>query len=242
MQADLADERDSKHLIAIVDKVSSKLIHYGLPLQCLLADGGFGSGENYAFLEAKKVKGFISLPGSYHPIREGFHYDSSQNVYVCRNEKLLYYHGIKIEKGFANHYYHARVKDCKECPLKKECCSTKRRQSLTFSVYRHYHQRMQERVESKEGKKMIGPRMATVEPVFGSLLNYYGMKRVNAKGKQAAHKFMLMAATAYNLQKLLLCFNHPKAKTQILIIQQDNTLYCILFYVVQQPDPFQVTS
>jgi hypothetical protein len=50
---------------------------------------------------------------------------------------------------------------------------------------------MQERVESKEGKKMIGRRMATVEPVFGSLLTYYGMKRSNAKGKQAAYKFML---------------------------------------------------
>jgi hypothetical protein len=101
MQADLADERDSKHLIAIVDKLSSKLKHYGLPLQCLLADGGFGSGENYAFLEAKKIKGFISLPDSYHPVREGFNYDTTENAYVCRNKKLLYYHGIKIEKGFA---------------------------------------------------------------------------------------------------------------------------------------------
>jgi hypothetical protein len=60
-----------------------------------------------------------------------------------------------------------------------------------LSVYRRYHQLMQERVESEEGKSMKRRRMATVEPVFGSLLNYYGMKRVNAKGKQAAHKFML---------------------------------------------------
>ena len=95
-----------------------------------------------------------------------------------------------MDKGFANHYYHAKVKHCSVCPLKKDYCSTKSRQSLTFSLYRPYHQHMQERVESKEGKKMIGPRMATVEPVFGSLLNHYGMKRANAKGKQAAHKFM----------------------------------------------------
>jgi hypothetical protein len=142
-------------------------------------------------LEARHIKAYISLPGSYHAIREGFQYDPTQNAYICRNEKLLYYHGIKMDKGFANHYYHAKVKDCSVCALKQECCGNKRRQSLTFSVYRHYHQRMQERVESKEGKKMKGRRMATVEPVFGSLLNYYGMKRVNAKGKEAAHKFML---------------------------------------------------
>ncbi len=232
IQADLADERDSKHLMPIVDKLSCRLKYYGLPLQYLLADGGFGSGENYASLEARHIKGFISLPGSYHPIREGFRYDAIENAYVCRNEKLLYYHGIKIEYGFANHYYHARVKECGECTFKKQCCGNKRRQSLTFSVYRHYHKQMQERVESKEGNRMKGQRMATVEPVFGSLLNYYGMKRSNAKGKQAAHKFMLMSATAYNLQKLLLCLNHPKSNVQILTIQQVNTLQFFLFYVV----------
>ena len=76
IQADLADERDSKHLIEIADKLSGKLKQYGLPLHYLLADGGFGSGENgpatsvhrlYASLEARHIKGFISLPGSYHP-------------------------------------------------------------------------------------------------------------------------------------------------------------------------------
>ena len=133
------------------------------------------------------------------------------------------------------------MKDCSVCPLKKVCCGTKRRQSLKFSVYRHYHQRMQARVDSKEDKKMIGRRMATVEPVFDSLLNYYGMKRVNAKGKQAAHKFMLMAATAYNLQKLLLCFNHPKANALMLTFYQEIIIYLVLFYVVQHPGGVRVT-
>jgi hypothetical protein len=165
--------------------------------------------------------------------REGFRYDATQNAYVCRNEKLLYYHGIKLANGFANHYYHARVKECGECAFKKQCCGNKRRQSLTFSVYRHYHKQMQERVESNEGKSMKRRRMATVEPVFGSLLNYYGMKRVNARGKQAAHKFMLMAACAYNLQKLITCFNHPKVSVRILTIQQEHIFYFIFLCVVQ---------
>ncbi|QHT71774.1 hypothetical protein GXP67_36485 [Rhodocytophaga rosea] len=51
--------------------------------------------------------------------------------------------------------------------------------------------RMQQRVESREGKRRKGQRMATIEPVFGSVLNYFGMSRSNAKGKQAAHKMML---------------------------------------------------
>jgi hypothetical protein len=76
---------------------------------------------------------------------------------------------------------------------------------------------------------------------IGSLINYYGMKRSNAKGKQAAHKFMLMAATAYNLQKLLSCFTHPKSNVQILIIQQVSTFQFVLFFVVQHSGVIVVT-
>ncbi|MDO1451666.1 hypothetical protein Q0590_35665 [Rhodocytophaga aerolata] len=65
--APLADERDSKHLMAIVDKLVLNLKQYGLYLQYLLADGGFSSGENYSALEARQIKGFIPLHGSYHP-------------------------------------------------------------------------------------------------------------------------------------------------------------------------------
>ena len=135
-----------------------------------------------------------------------------------------------------------RSNDCGVCPFKKEYCGNKRRQTLTFSVYHRYHQLMQERVESSEGKSMKRRRMATVEPVFGSLLNYYGMKRANAKGRQVAHKFMLMAATAYNLQKLLSCFSLPKAKAQVLTLQQDFILYFVLFYVVQHPGGGSLTT
>ncbi len=50
---------------------------------------------------------------------------------------------------------------------------------------------------------MKSKRQSTVEPVFGSLLNYYGMRKVNTKGIKQANKIMLTAATAYNLKKLL---------------------------------------
>jgi hypothetical protein len=97
---------------------------------------------------------------------------------------------------------------------------------------------MQERVESSEGKNMKRRRMATVELVFGSLLNYYCMKRSNAKGKQAAHKMMLMAACTYNLKKLITCFNYPKAKAQILPFGQVLALYFISYTLCNSNAPF----
>lgn len=46
-------------------------------------------------------------------------------------------------------------------------------------------------------------RQRTVEPVFGSLLQHYGLRRVNTRGRSSAHKTMLLTAIAFNLKKLL---------------------------------------
>ena len=46
-------------------------------------------------------------------------------------------------------------------------------------------------------------RQSTVEPVFGSLTQYYGLRKIGVLGKAGAHKVMLMAAIAFNLKKHL---------------------------------------
>ena len=46
-------------------------------------------------------------------------------------------------------------------------------------------------------------RQRTIEPVFGSLLQHYGRRRVNTQGRSSAHKTMLLTAIAFNLKKLL---------------------------------------
>lgn len=46
-------------------------------------------------------------------------------------------------------------------------------------------------------------RQSTVEPVFGSLTQYYGLRRIGVLGKAGAHKVMLMAAIAFNVKKYL---------------------------------------
>ena len=53
---------------------------------------------------------------------------------------------------------------------------------------------------------------------------------------------MLMAAMAYNLQKLLLFVNHPKFKIGIYTLEQANIFYFVIYHVVQHPDPFRVTE
>jgi hypothetical protein len=53
------------------------------------------------------------------------------------------------------------------------------------------------------GQHMRRLRQRTIEPVFGSLLQHYGLRRVNTRGRSSAHKTMLLTAIAFNLKKLL---------------------------------------
>jgi Transposase DDE domain len=44
-------------------------------------------------------------------------------------------------------------------------------------------------------------RHSTVEPVWGTLINFTAMKRINVRGITAANKCLIMAAACYNLKK-----------------------------------------
>ena len=203
IQADFADERDSRHLLNIVTKTKQKLKELDRKVQRVLADGGFSSGSNYAMLEANHIEGYINLYGQYTKEREGFTYEAQRDVYRCTQGKELKNKGIKAAKGYFNYYYWARTQDCRQCPVKQDCCRSANRKVLTFTAFRNHFDRMEKRLESSLGRRMKRLRMSTVEPVFGSLLNYFGLRRINAKGKKAAHKCMVMSATAYNLKKYL---------------------------------------
>ena len=63
---------------------------------------------------------------------------------------------------------------------------------------------------------MKSKRQSTVEPVFGSLTQFMGMRKVNTIGIKQANKVMLMSATAYNLKKLLK-YTQKKAKSGVQV-------------------------
>jgi len=225
IQADLADEKDSRHLMDLVGKIAHTLKGQGLPLQAVLADSGFSSGENYAALEQKGIVGYVSISGVYKPDRGLFTYQPDQDAYVCTQGKELPCVGLRMEKGYPIYYYYSKTSDCGPCPVKAACCGKRRYKQLAVTAFRHYYQRVQARLNSPQGQRMKKRRSSTVEPVFGSLLNYFGMRRVNTRGREAAHKIMLLAATAYNLKKYLAFPVGPKTKVKALNQSSQECLY-----------------
>ena len=63
---------------------------------------------------------------------------------------------------------------------------------------------------------MKSKRQSTVEPVWGTLTQFMGLRKINTIGIEQANKVMQMAATAYNLKKLV---KFIKKDTQTLAME-----------------------
>lgn len=74
---------------------------------------------------------------------------------------------------------------------------------FTVTYYREEYERAIARVESKQGKYMKAKWQSTVEPVFGILTQFRGLRKINTIGIKQANKVMHMSAIAYNLKKYL---------------------------------------
>ena len=201
ISAEHSSHKDSQILIKNTKQTMSRLEEVGLELESLLADAGFSSGENYAMLEELGIEAYIPLHGTYSTHREHFKYDGRRNGFICRGGQVLKPSYTKWSDGRKQVAYTSSKKICDKCPLREECVNRKGIKQIMSTRYKKEYERMIKRLKSKEGKLMNRLRMHTVEPVFGSLQQYYGLRRMSVRGRNNASKVMLMSAATFNLKK-----------------------------------------
>lgn len=202
IQADLADKKDNQYLPSIVKNTLRNVEEHGLQIEHILADAGYSSGENYAWLERHQLKSYIPPHGTYKGGPEGFEYLEEGNYWVCPNHTRITFRNQRREKGTLKDFYRNTPKDCAGCPLKPTCLGkSQKSKQIAITAYRAEYERNKERLKTDRRHKT--KRMSTVEPVFGTLINFMGMRKVNTKGQAGAHKCMLLAGSAFNLKKLL---------------------------------------
>ena len=173
------------------------------PERALLADAGYSNGENYKYLEAQNIEGYIPLHGQYEGTREGFTYEPEHDRWRCSQGKYATMRKIKYQKNHPEKHYLTKRSDCKGCPLASKCIGKSHEKRLRITIYKEYYDRALERSKTRKAKYYKTLRQSTVEPVFGTLINHLGMRKINTRGIESANKNMLMAAIAYNLKKVL---------------------------------------
>jgi hypothetical protein len=172
-------------------------------MDTLLADTGYSNGENYKYLEENKITGYIPTHGQYEGTRKGFAYEPEQDRWRCSQGKYATFRKLKYQKNHPEKHYLTRRSDCKGCPLAAGCIGKSHEKRIRITVYKEYYDRALVRARSRKGRYYKTVRQSTVEPVFGTLINFTGMRKINTRGIESANKVMLMAAIAYNLKKLV---------------------------------------
>jgi hypothetical protein len=208
--AEYASHKDSQILISHTNKTFQHLAQWKLDCNTLLADAGFSSGENYKHLADANIEAFIPLHGTYQSHRDNFKYDGRRKAFICQQGQVLKAKYTKSDHGRKQVAYTSSKKICNHCPIRDTCVNTKGIKVIMSTMYKSYYEQMLKRLKSKRGKESYALRMQTVEPVFGSLQQYYGLRWMNTRGIKNANKVMIMAACAFNLKKWVKNLsNHP---------------------------------
>lgn len=237
-----ADGKDNQHLPDIVKRVKRRLWKQGLVWQNCVADTGYSSGENYAMLEGMGLKSFIPPHGTYKGGPSDMVYVREHDHYLCPQGKVVPFKKVFLDSRTKTKKksYRASSKICRGCPLRATCLGKVNEKQFSVTYYREEYEKNITRVESPQGRYMKGKRQSTVEPVFGTLTQFMGLRKVNTIGLKQANKCMLMAAMAYNLKKFLkFTQKHPKSGAGQLALTSmlKNALIFLLGSLEKDPRP-----
>jgi len=225
-----ADGKDNQQLQDIIFRLQGRLWHHGLLFENCIADTGYSSGENYAFLEQRNLNSFIPPHGTYKGGPANFIYNQVEDHYVCPQGKVIPFTKVfnDYRTGTKKKEYRARKHVCIDCPLRSSCLG-KSAQEKKFSVtyYREEYERNISRVNSKQGRYMKSKRSSTVEPVFGTLTQFMGLRKINTIGIKQANKVMHLSAMAYNLKKYLK-FTQKRSKSGVGQVNLKSSIKSVL--------------
>lgn len=140
-----------------------------------------------------------------------FHYDAQSQSCICPAGKRLYANGKHCTANNRRYQKFTGAKrDCVPCKLRDRCLRTPAttlvRQVAIF--YRNqasplpHTEAMKRSIDSPEGRKLYGKRIATVEPVFGNLRYNKRLDRFTLRGQQKVDVQWKLYCLVHNIEKL----------------------------------------
>lgn len=190
------------------------LLSYGKTLEKLTADAGYGSEENYEYLEEKAIMPFVKYnyfdreqKRTIHKLdgfrADGLAYDEKSDTYTCPSGQPMTYIGDR-ERTTANGYLQTsrlyRAKNCAGCPLRGPCHKAEGNRIIQRSPKLiRYKQRVRALLTSEEGIEKRKQRWQ-VEAVFGNIKQNMGFRRFHLRGIEKVNTEIGLIALAHNLK------------------------------------------
>ena len=182
----------------------------------LVADAGYGSEENYRYMEDKGMAPYVKY-SSFHyeqkrnykkkkPYRSGnFPYHEAVDEYECPQGKRLRYRNTVLRKsnnGFLSERRIYECEDCTQCAVKADCTRARgnRQIEIGLELERLKH-KARENLMAPRGLTLRSKRPIEVEAVFGRLKHNWGFRRFSLRGLEKVSTEWGLLCIAHNIAK-----------------------------------------
>jgi len=177
---------------------------------------GYGSEENYQWLEDKNITSYVkhnqfdrqqneTIRDSKPFSTDKLYYNKEKDCYYCPMGQAMNNTGTTIKKtttGFKQHITRYQAKNCEGCPLRGVCHKAKGNRTIEINYnLNRLKQKADEVLLSEEGIKHRKQRPCDVEAVFGNIKNNHHFKRFMLRGIEKVSIETGLVALAHNLRK-----------------------------------------
>jgi transposase len=206
---------DTTTLIEHLEEYKSSYRQYP---ETVTADAGYGSEQNYDYLEKNSIRGFIKYnhfdgeQKKNSDKKDPFHsgklpYNQQQDCYYCPMGQPMQKVRVDTQKtknGFEQVIDVYQAKNCTNCPLRPMCHQSQGNRTIQVNHRLKQHkQKAKENLLSEEGIYHRKRRPADVEPVFANIKNNKNFKRFMLRGNQKVAIEIGLLALAHNLKKMV---------------------------------------
>ena len=184
--------------------------------ETLVADAGYGSEENYEYLEKNNVEAYVkyqyfhkeqSKKWRTDPYRtENLPYDKKNDSYTCPMGQQMNFIKEKIkitDNGFRQTKRLYQANNCNGCPVRDTCNKSKANRIIEINErLNHYKSIIRERLTSERGKKYRSQRPVDVEAVFGIIKGNKNYRKFLLRGLEKVEIEVGLLALSHNLRKI----------------------------------------
>lgn len=188
----------------------------------LVADAGYGSEENYAYLEAEGVDAYVKHGEFFRECRNkkwrddemrvaNWGYDEGSDEYTCPEGRTLAFSREVTRVSGTGYESAVRVyecEDCSGCPRRARCSKSAdpdaARQIQVNPTLNAFRSRASEMLHTEVGSVLRKRRSVDVETVFGNIKRNLGFTRFTLRGLEKVTLEWRLVATGHNIRKLFL--------------------------------------
>lgn len=200
----------------LIDHLEQHIKNFKQKPNNITTDAGYGSEQNYQWLEDKKITAYVKhsqfdrmqnekLQKKNPFTVDRLDYDGQENRLLCPIGEPMTHIDWWIEEtkgGYVQVIDKFQANNCDTCLLKGVCHQQQGDRIVELSLNsRRLKQKADKRLKSRRGMQKRKQRCFDIEPVFANIKHNHNFKRFMLRGKQKVSIELGLLALAHNLRK-----------------------------------------